>query len=225
MITGYNTDVDFQGRVYHVQTEDRGRTQPVVESLVYCGGEIIASRRTPYAEKLDAGHCSEEIVQGIVDEQHQRLIREIRNGKFDTDHLKPFGYSVVTNRSFNEVVLDFLDNHLPLEAIQLKVAGPKTLRAGTSTVLRFEVRERNTGRPVGGVEVRVLADGVVSSVPPIFDGTTDGQGRLEVSLRLPAAGATAILCRAVAGDHVAEVRRPLSPHTAGSPNTPVVSQV
>ncbi len=45
MITGFNTDVEYEGRVFHVQTEDKGRTNPVVESLVYSGGEIVASRR------------------------------------------------------------------------------------------------------------------------------------------------------------------------------------
>ena len=66
MITGFNTDVEYNGRIYHVQTEDRGSSNPVIESLVYAGGEVLASVRTPYdgtqgggpdgsaiAEKLD----------------------------------------------------------------------------------------------------------------------------------------------------------------------------
>ena len=63
MLTGFNTDVDYEGRVYHVQTEDRGEKHPVIESLVYCGGEIIASRRNPYAELLESGATSEDAVQ------------------------------------------------------------------------------------------------------------------------------------------------------------------
>jgi hypothetical protein len=108
MITGYNTDVEHEGRVYHVQTEDRGTGFPVVESLVYCGGEIVASRRLPYGELLAEGRYSEELVHGMMDEQHQRLLREVRNGRFDTDRLQPFGSAIVTNRSFDEVVLQFL---------------------------------------------------------------------------------------------------------------------
>ena len=55
MITGFNTDVDHQGRVFHVQTEDKGLQNPVVESLIYCGGEIIASRSESYAELTENG--------------------------------------------------------------------------------------------------------------------------------------------------------------------------
>jgi len=49
MIFGFNTDVTGRDGVYHVQTEDRGTKNPVVESVVYVGGKIIAKRRTSYS--------------------------------------------------------------------------------------------------------------------------------------------------------------------------------
>ena len=52
MITGFNTDVKHKNRVFHIQTEDKGETNPFVESLVYVGGEILATKRTSYAEVL-----------------------------------------------------------------------------------------------------------------------------------------------------------------------------
>ena len=56
MITGFNTDVKHGNRVFHIQTEDKGESNPVVESLVYVAGEILATKRTSYAEVLkDAG--------------------------------------------------------------------------------------------------------------------------------------------------------------------------
>ena len=50
MITGFNTDVKYRGTVYHVQTEDKGQQNPLIETLVYKKGEILASRRLPYAD-------------------------------------------------------------------------------------------------------------------------------------------------------------------------------
>ena len=44
MVTGYNTDVEHDGRVYHVQTEDKGTDNPMIETLVYRGGEILDPR-------------------------------------------------------------------------------------------------------------------------------------------------------------------------------------
>ena len=52
MITGANTDVEYEGRTYHVQTEDKGRENPVVESLIYCQGEILGTRRHDYTEEM-----------------------------------------------------------------------------------------------------------------------------------------------------------------------------
>ena len=44
MITGFNTDVKYKGVVYHVQTEDKGTANPLIETLIYKGGEILGSR-------------------------------------------------------------------------------------------------------------------------------------------------------------------------------------
>src|SRR5688572_4225613 len=46
VITGFNTDIPHEGITYHVQTEDKGVDTPLILSLVYVGGAIIASKRT-----------------------------------------------------------------------------------------------------------------------------------------------------------------------------------
>ncbi len=108
MLTGFNTDVEFNGQIYHVQTEDRGLANPVVESLVYSRGQIITARKTAYAELIENGACEGEQVLARMEAQHRDLMREIRNGAFDRGGLKPFGHGIVTNRSFDEVVAEFL---------------------------------------------------------------------------------------------------------------------
>src|SRR4026208_2429296 len=50
VITGFNTDVKYKGVVYHVQIEDKGTANPLIETLIYKGGEILGSRRLPYAD-------------------------------------------------------------------------------------------------------------------------------------------------------------------------------
>ena len=59
MMTGFNTDVDFEGRIFHVQTEDKGVDNPVVESLVYSGGEIVTSERSSYQDLLQSEEYSD----------------------------------------------------------------------------------------------------------------------------------------------------------------------
>ncbi|HKQ07207.1 MAG TPA: hypothetical protein VJ464_18915 [Blastocatellia bacterium] len=80
MITGFNTDVQHEGQVYHVQTEDRGHNNPVLESLVYIGGTIVAKKMTPYAEQLSQG-ADETLIAGLLKRQHQVIIAAIKTGR------------------------------------------------------------------------------------------------------------------------------------------------
>ncbi|HVR12079.1 MAG TPA: hypothetical protein VMW75_28820 [Thermoanaerobaculia bacterium] len=82
MITGYNTDVRHNEVVFHVQTEDKGAANPFIESLVYVGGQVLASKRANYADLLAAGRDEKEIV-ALMDHQHRTMIAAIRHGKLD----------------------------------------------------------------------------------------------------------------------------------------------
>src|SRR5215207_1138167 len=82
MITGYNTDVRHGEVVFHVQTEDKGVSNPFIESLVYVGGQVLASKRVSYAELLAAGREEKELV-ALMDHQHRTMIAAIRHGKLD----------------------------------------------------------------------------------------------------------------------------------------------
>jgi hypothetical protein len=82
MISGFNTDVNYEGCVYHVQTEDRGSTNPFLESLVYIGGTIVAKKRTPYSEQLEQG-ATEATIASLLKRQHQVIIAAIKAGRID----------------------------------------------------------------------------------------------------------------------------------------------
>ncbi len=79
---GYNTDVPHEGRVYHVQTEDRGQDNPVLESLVYMGGTVIAKKATPYLNQVQQG-ATEEMIATLLKRQHQVIIAAIKAGRID----------------------------------------------------------------------------------------------------------------------------------------------
>lgn len=83
MITGFNTDVLHKDQVYHVQTEDRGtKDNPVVESLVYVGGTIIAQKLTPYGDKVEQG-ASESVIASLLKRQHQVIIAAIKADRIE----------------------------------------------------------------------------------------------------------------------------------------------
>lgn len=82
MITGYNTDVEYDGVVYHIQTEDKGRDTPVILSLVYSGGAILASKRSPYNDLLTGG-LNEAILAERLNRQHKLICAAVHAGRIE----------------------------------------------------------------------------------------------------------------------------------------------
>ncbi|HEV3471313.1 MAG TPA: hypothetical protein VG148_18455 [Pyrinomonadaceae bacterium] len=88
MITGFNTDIQFGGVTYHVQTEDKGLDTPLILSLVYVGGTIIASKRTPYADLVETGYDEGALTERLQ-RQHKLICAAIRAGR--VEDLKKMG--------------------------------------------------------------------------------------------------------------------------------------
>ena len=108
MITGFNTDVPYNGQVFHVQTEDKGKDNPMVESLIYKGGEILGARRTAYSKFLPNGYDEKTIIK-FMEDQHRHIIEEIKHGAFD----KSVGGLLsddtdVGDQSLDQVILNYL---------------------------------------------------------------------------------------------------------------------
>ena len=82
MITGFNTDIERDGVVYHVQTEDKGLDSPLILSLVYSGGEILAAKRTTYDDLIAAGF-SDEVLSERLKRQHKLICAAINAGRID----------------------------------------------------------------------------------------------------------------------------------------------
>jgi hypothetical protein len=82
MITGFNTDVKLADTVYHVQTEDKGTANPLIESLIYVKGAILDSYRTYYDTFLNSGNFKASLLQRILEFQHRQIVSSIRKGKY-----------------------------------------------------------------------------------------------------------------------------------------------
>ena len=82
MITGFNTDIEHEGVVYHVQTEDKGLDSPIILSLVYAGGTILASKRSPYEDLIAEGFSDEALAERLK-RQHKLICAAIYSGRID----------------------------------------------------------------------------------------------------------------------------------------------
>jgi hypothetical protein len=82
VITGFNTDIEHAGTIYHVQTEDKGLESPIILSLVYVGGAILASKRTPYNDLIIAGFDA-ALLNERLQRQHKLICAAISAGRVE----------------------------------------------------------------------------------------------------------------------------------------------
>jgi hypothetical protein len=77
-LLGYNHNVKYKGRIYHVQTEDSGPSNPRLFTHLYFEGTILASKRHEY----DAA-SSEEVVRGLMQGQHKSILKDLKQSHLD----------------------------------------------------------------------------------------------------------------------------------------------
>ena len=97
MVTGANQDINHNGKVFHVQTEDRGEESGIIETLVYTGGEILHSRRSTYMDEMKANGYDAKHVATLLERQHRRIVLEIRQGRFDPPGTAPQPFAFATS--------------------------------------------------------------------------------------------------------------------------------
>jgi len=118
MITGFNSDIDHGGKVFHVQTEEKGLDNPVVLTLVYCGGEIVTSLEASYADIVVEESAPEAELRRRMSVQHQELIRSIHRGKFTPTQM-PYGHDIISDHSLDELVLGYLEESIAERTVKV----------------------------------------------------------------------------------------------------------
>ncbi len=184
MITGFNTDVKHGGRVFHVQTEDKGESNPKIESLIYVGGQILDSIRFDYSEKIVDGF-DEVLITQLMEDQHRRVIRDIKVGKYDDeedDSLDEF----LSKKTLDEVVLAYLNNSTSKEEMMLVLEDEgQEFRSGSKIHLKLSAMSRNGNDPVSRVKVMVKILSMQQEPTLVTEGYTDNAGVFETAFSIP----------------------------------------
>ena len=242
MITGYNTDVEHNGVVYHVQTEDKGLRTPVILSLVYTGGAILASKRSAYDDLIASGF-EEKVLVERLERQHKLICAAVHAGRIE--ELKRMGErapvakgsaagtayppiekaeaeskagppaSPATGAPTVAPSERFSISEETDDALTVSLLDEKQLRPGESVTLRIEVTKRTESGRAPAAKANITMKVLGSTFQPSSTySTTDSAGRSAISVTLPTfkTGRAAILIRAEADGEVAELRRII--HTA-----------
>ena len=208
MITGYNTDVRHGNRVYHVQTEDKGLTNPKVETLIYVGGEILDSYRSSYDDLLAKGPLAEGVLQGRMDEQHKSIIRDIKAGKYDSTPADDVEKEAFNDRPLDQAILEFLQKEGDVDTLEMVLDQPMKPVFGGPFPLQFKVRLSRSQAPVGGAEVTVKLVSSIKKAVVLETGNTDGHGVFKAEVEIPPSqpGQCALLVTCVGEQGMDEVK-------------------
>ena len=81
-VTGFNHNIKHKGKVYHVQTEDSGASNPHIITHLFVGGNILATKKASYADIVKSENLP-ELVRDMMEEQHKQMLRNLVNGTYD----------------------------------------------------------------------------------------------------------------------------------------------
>jgi hypothetical protein len=207
VLTGYNTDIDFDGVTYHVQTEDRGGGKPLIESLVYVGGEILAARRTEYRNLLDVG-AEKGAIQTLMEHQHRAIVDAIKHGRItvltepqvgaesdttvsrrapqvNTVAAEPANALPRSQKTLDEVIAEWLAEQQRTERIRLTIDGGEELSLGGPFSLTVQVRTVPGDAPVNGAQVYVRFLSTATKPVKLAEGRSDDGGKLTLRGNVP----------------------------------------
>ena len=142
MIFGFNTDVPVKNTVYHVQTEDRGAQNPVIDSIIYIGGRIVGRVRTPYIPQV----VGPSQIETMLRKQHRQLVESVRSGNFSPAGEPPSAAAPLPR------------------GYAVRLLNPSSISRGKNLVFVVSVWSRTDGVPAQNVSVdaRWVENGVVS---------------------------------------------------------------
>jgi hypothetical protein len=215
VITGFNTDIKHNDKVYHIQTEDKGSSYPYIESLVYVGGEILASKKTQYGEMADV---TEQVIAELMEKQHRTMIAAIKKGRFDTiisadkpqavadgktlaappPAAKPTVEAPIEEKSLDQVILDYLAAEAESEHLELSILNPCDFVSGQAVELRVAARKSLSQNAVEGAAIEVKMISTVEPPRVLFRGVTGPDGTLPTRFNVPlfAEGTAAVIISA-----------------------------
>ena len=191
-VFGFNTDIKVGNSVFHVQTEDRGAGNPVIDTTVYVRGRVLAKRDTSYQDFLASPDFSESELHAMLEQQHKRIIEEVRSGALPE--------------------LAQLQAKLDPGGISVQLLNPATFLKGTTATLELLVKKRDGEEPIARATVRVwLHTGTPQ--PHEFRGETNTEGKTDLQFHMPrlGPGGAQIQIQASAADGQDEIKYTVRP--------------
>jgi hypothetical protein len=203
MLFGHNTNVKVGEITYHVQTEDRGVTNALIDTTVYFHGRVLHRRTNNYFDLLPLNAKSEQSLKQRLDDQHASVVDELRTGAL---HL-PLPQETKSPTAAVPRVLT------------LVLINSKTWLTGKRATLDVSVQNRESGEAVNHARIVARIDGAADSKEFKTETGIDGRAQLEFEMPRVSGADPALVIEAMHGDAKGHLRfqlkaRPKVPATS-----------
>jgi len=168
MSSGFNTDVRLNDQVFHVQTEDRGPTRPIIDTIVYRKGRVVHRRSHDYRELAASAAFNAQELGQLVEQRHRAAIEDLRAGTLDGE------------------IAAAAEQASRAGGIQVQLLNPGSWLSGGHVSLDVEIVRCADGIPAAGAQVDAAIEGALEETR--HSGTSDGQGRVKIQFPLPPLG-------------------------------------
>jgi hypothetical protein len=212
VLTGFNTDIEHSGTTYHVQTEDKGRGNPLVESLVYTSGEILYTRRTPYNDLVEQD-VDKEAIATLMERQHRSIVDAVQTGGLarltGKIEIAAEDDTTITHReaeaaadeepSLDQVILDYLEAQRDQAHLILRAAIDHDFAYDSVAPISVLAVDSIAHTPQVGVKIVVLFKSTAEPRRVVLaEGETDENGTFSADADMPsfADGTSAVVITA-----------------------------
>ena len=174
MAFGHNSNVTIAGHTYHVQTEERGAAQALIDTTVYLRGRVLHRRTNSFSDLLPLNSDREQALKLRVDTQHRSVVDEIRSGKLrlsdgnDSNTVAPQAAVGASATAGSDLHLELLN--------------PKTWLLGKHASVQVAVNDR-ANKPVERATVMARVEGAAG--PAAFSVETNLLGRAKLEFDMP----------------------------------------
>jgi hypothetical protein len=193
---GFNSNVRIGDAVYHVQTEDRGPSHPYLDTVVYETGRVIYRRSTSYEDFAATANA-----EGLAQQLHQRLAQQHREVIAGLE-----AGTLVLHAHANEQ-LHAAAPFTAKDGLNVLLRNPKSWFAAGRVTLEIELRQRNSGKQIGGADVEVFLERERERIP-CSRIQSDAAGRATLIFEMPSTAreGTILVIRATDGSLYGELR-------------------
>src|SRR5215470_3907941 len=165
---GHNTNVKVGDALYHVQTEDHGTAQAMIETTVYQEGRLVHKRRLNYKDLLPLNTAREATLKQRLDKQHHAVMEEIEMGKLELTIPGASAANAVAPTARPRLVL--------------RIQNPRDWLSGGHASLKVCVTDE-LSNPIAKARVAAKMEGMAE--PMEVGGLTDADGVTSLDFDMP----------------------------------------